>query len=342
MSKHRCARAAVLAWIAAGIVLAAHPQAAAQTRPQKPVAVVGDEAIYEQDFVPQIEAKVYKIRQQEYELKRQALEDVINKKLLRAEAEMWGVSPEEWLRQEVDSGVPTPTDEAVEQHFVAQMFRAGGQLTQSQDDIREQMKQAAVQAAREVYFQSLRAKAGVKILLLPPAHEVSYDPSRVRGNPDAPITLVEFSDFQCPYCEQAYNMVKVLLSKYDGKIKLAYRDLPLQEIQSNIHGAGEAARCAAEQGKFWEYHDRLFENQDEYGERAFKMFAEDLSLDTGLFSSCLESGKFKSQVQQDFQEGIRLGATGTPAFFINGIFVNGARPQYEFEEIIDALIATLD
>ena len=292
--------------------------------------------------MPQIESKVYKIRQQEYELKRKALEDAINRKLLRAEAETWGISAEELLLQEADSTVPEPSDSEVEQRYVMQMFRGGGQITESQNDIREQMIQSRRQAAREQYFQMLRQKANVKIYLLPPAMEVEYDPARVRGNPDAKITMVEFSDFQCPYCEQAYAMVKALLRKYDGKVRLAYRDLPLEEVQSDIHGAGEASRCAGEQEKFWEYHDLLFENQDAYGESAFVSFAEHLSLDVDQFSACLESGKFKPLVQKDFDEGIRLGATGTPAFFINGIFVNGARPQPEFEEIIDGLLVAME
>ena len=332
--------AGVLLAIAAFLLSGSVPPATAQTASDKPVAIVGDETIFEKDFVPQLESKIYKIRQQEYELKRQALEDVINQKLLRTEAEMWGMTPEDFLRQETSAMIAEPTDAEVEQRFVAQMFR-GGQITQSQDEIREEMKQESAQMAHAQYFLMLREKAGAKIFLLPPAHDVDYDASRVRGNPEAKITIVEFSDFQCPYCEQAYAIVKNLLKKYDGKIKLAYRDLPLQEVQSNIHGAGEASRCAGEQGKFWEYHDLLFENQDEYGERAFKMFAEDLSLDAERFSACLESGKFKAEVQKDFQEGIRLGATGTPAFFINGIFVNGARPQMEFEEIIDVLLNAL-
>ena len=318
------------------------PSAAAQTSAKKPVAMVGEEPVYATEFLPQIEGKVYKIRLQAYELQRMALEDVINQRLLQAEAEMWNITAEDLLRQEVDSLVPEPTDEEVEQRFVMQMFRGGGQISESQDDIRKQIRQSRVQAARGQYFQMLREKANVKIYLLPPAMDVGYDRARVRGNPDAGITMVEFSDFQCPYCEQAYLIVKELLKKYDGKVKLAYRDLPLQEVQSDIHGAGEASRCAGEQGKFWEYHDLLFENQDEYGENAFNSFAEHLGLDTARFSACLESGKFKPLVQADFDEGIRLGATGTPAFFINGIFVNGARPQNEFEEIIDGLLVAME
>ena len=224
---------------------------------------------------------------------------------------------------------------------MAQMFRNGGQVSVSQDQIREQLQRQGIEQARDEYFARLRQEAGVKIYLLPPAMEVGYDPARVRGNPVAKITIVEFSDFQCPYCLQAYGMIKELLKKYDGKVKLAYRDLPLQEVQSKMHGAAEAARCAGEQGKFWEYHDRLFENQDEYSEAAFKQFAASLKLNSDQFATCLESGKFKPQIQEDLQEAIRLGATGTPALFINGVFVNGARPQPEFEEIIEAELAAL-
>jgi len=324
------------------LLAAALPGAMAQGQPQKPVAVFGTEALYEKDYLPQIQSQIYKIRKQEYELRRKAIEDAINKRLLRLEAEKKGATEQDLLRREADSKVAEPTDEEVEQDFVAQMFRNGGQINLSKDQVREQLQQRGVEQARDEYFQRLRAEAGVKIYLLPPALEVSYDPARVRGNPSAKVTIVEFSDFQCPYCLQAYGMIKDLLKKYDGKVKLAYRDLPLQEVQSKIHGAAEASRCAGEQGKFWEYHDLLFENQDEYSEAAFKQFAASLNLNSDQFAICLESGKFKPQIQEDFQEAIRLGATGTPAIFINGVFLNGARPQPEFEEIIEAELTALE
>ena len=332
----------LLLLVCGGFLPLALPDAAAQTRKEKPAAVFGEEAFYDKDYLPQIQGQVHQIRLQEYELKRKALESVINKKLLRIEAEKGGMTEDAWLHQEVDSKIPEPSAEESEQHFVAQMFRDIPQITQTRDQIREQLIQGQVQQAREEYFRVLREKAGVKIYLLPPRMEVSYDPSRVRGNPDAKITIVEFSDFQCPFCLQAYSTIKNILKKYDGQVKLAYRDLPLQEIRSNVAGSAEASRCAGEQGKFWEYHDRLFENQDYSGEEAFKEYAETLELDGEQFAACLESGKFKPQITEDFQEGIRLGIRGTPAFFINGIFLNGSRPQSEFEEIIEVELATMD
>jgi protein-disulfide isomerase len=222
------------------------------------------------------------------------------------------------------------------------MFQAGGASGVTKDQVRQQLKQGAIDAARQRYFLSLRQTADIKVYMLPPALDVGYDPARVRGDPNAPITIVEFSDFQCPYCEQAYLMMKTLLERYAGKIKLAYRDLPLQEVQNEYHGAAVAARCAGEQGKFWEYHDILFEHQEEYGERYFIQFAETLGLDVGEFTNCLNSDKYLPLVKADMDEALRLGATGTPAFFINGIFVNGARPIGEFTELIDALLFTME
>jgi protein-disulfide isomerase len=333
--------------LAAFVLCLCAPGAPAQQTPAQPAAggapaaVIGNETIYEKDFMPQLEGKLYKIEQQAYQLKRQALEDIINRKLLKAEAAKRGISEEALLKREADSKIPEPSDAEVEQEFVERMFQSGGQITASQDEVREQMKQDMAQQARADYFETLRQKAGVKIYLLPPALEVAYDPARVFGSADAKVTIVEFSDYQCPYCEKAYFMLKDLFKKYGSKIKLAYRDLPLidQQAGSKVAGGAEASRCAGEQGKFWEYHDALFEDQDAYGESAFERFADDLGLDAGKFAACLSSGKFKNDIQKDSKEAIRLGATGTPAFFINGIFINGARPQNEFEDIIDALLA---
>ncbi len=332
-------------WAALLVIMGAFcaicPKLVAQAQEEKPVAVVKGQKIYEKDFVPQLEGQLYKIRQEEYELKLRALEERIGRMLLHDEAQKHGVSDEEWLRQTVDSKVEDPTQEEIDQQFAAQMFQQVPQAPQNIDEITKQLKEQTIQEARAEYFEGLRAAAGVKIYLLPPAIDVAYDPARVRGNPGAKITMIEFSDFQCPYCLQAYSMVKELLKKYDGKVKLAYRDLPLQEINGGVAGSADAARCAGEQGKFWEYHDLLFENQDSAGPEAFKEFAEDLKLNPDQFASCLKSGKYKAQIKADYQEALRLGITGTPAFFINGVLISGARPKAEFENIIDTELALM-
>lgn len=309
-----------------------------QSAKEQPVASVGSQLIYEKDYLPSLEAEVQKIHTEEYDVRRRALEALINKRVVQAEATKRGIKEEELLRQEVDSHASVPDESAVEQVWVAQMFQ-GGQ-TESKEQIREKLKQQQLLPLRREFFNRLRQQAGVKIYLLPPAMDVAYDPGRVRGNPDANVTLVEFSDFHCPYCRQAYTTVKNLLQKYDGKIKLAYRDLPLMEVDTEL-SAAEASRCAGDQGKFWQYHDLLFENQDEYGQSDFTRFADSLHLKVPQFADCLTTRKYKDRVKQDFQEALRLGAMGTPYFFVNGIPLSGARPQPEFEALIDEQLAAL-
>jgi protein-disulfide isomerase len=341
------AMSVAIASFTAGLLPLAEAQTAPQTKDEKPVAVIGggagngagNEAIYERDYLPQIQSQIYKIRTQEYELRLKAIEAEVNRKLMAAEAKKRGVSEEELLKQEADSKVPEPSSQEIEQRLVMQMFRGG--VPTSKEQIASDLKQGKIQQLRDAYFAALREKAGVKIFLAPPRHTVAFDAARVRGNPDAPITIVEFSDFQCPFCYQAYNTVKAVLKKYEGKVKLAYRDMPLMGEEADPNGTAAASRCAGEQGKFWEYHDLLFENQDDIGPRVFREYAEDLKIDVPRFESCVASGKFRAVIADDFREGLRLGITGTPYFFINGIPINGALPQPVFEEIIDNELAAL-
>ena len=146
--------------------------------------------------------------------------------------------------------------------------------------------------------------------------EVTADPMRLRGNPDAPVTIVEFSDFQCPYCQIAQATVKELLEKYKGKVRLGFRDLPLRQIHPQAQLAAEASRCAAEQGKFWEYHDLLFAGQ-KLDTAGLTAHAGNAGLDVERFEGCLKSEKYTPMIENDLQMGMKAGVTGTPAFFIN-------------------------
>jgi len=179
------------------------------------------------------------------------------------------------------------------------------------------------------------ARADVSVLLQPPRVEVSYDPARVIGQPNAPITIVEFSDFQCPFCQRAYPVVKQLLAKYPNQIKLAYRDFPLRQIHPQADAAAAASRCAGEQGKFWEFHDRLFESNRPLDTPSFVEHATQLALDIPKFNECLESGRFDALIEEDLQDGNQAGVTGTPAFFINGVAVTGSQPLAVFEKVVE-------
>lgn len=160
----------------------------------------------------------------------------------------------------------------------------------------------------------------------------------IRGDFGAPITLVEFSDFECPFCERHYPTMNKILSDYNGKVRLVYKHFPLG-FHSNAQKAAEASECADEQGKFWEYHDKLFENQaNGFGLEKFKQWAKELSLNSAQFNNCLDSGKYAEKVQNDFDEGQQKAVQGTPATFVNGQLIIGALPYETFKGIIDNLL----
>ncbi len=169
--------------------------------------------------------------------------------------------------------------------------------------------------------------------------EVSVDPARLRGRANAPVIIVEFSDFQCPFCRKVQPTLRNLLAKYPGRISLGYRDFPLRGMHGQAELGAESSRCAAEQEKFWEYHDLLFQNPDKLNRNGLLDLARNLNLDEKQFDSCLSSGKYRAQVERDLQDGIRAGVLGTPGIFINGILMSGAQPQAAFESVIEAELA---
>lgn len=163
--------------------------------------------------------------------------------------------------------------------------------------------------------------------------EVSVDDDPSIGPSDASITIVEFSDFRCPFCARAKPTIAQILETYGDKIRFVYRDFPILGPESQK--VAEASECADEQGKFWEYHDMLFANQQTLEDANLKQYAKDLGLDTTRFNDCLDSGKMTSEVESDIRDGRNYGVQGTPAFFINGILVSGAQPFSVFQQIIE-------
>lgn len=166
--------------------------------------------------------------------------------------------------------------------------------------------------------------------------QVSFDRGRLKGSPHAPVIIVEFSDFQCPFCRGVQGTLKNLLEKYEGRVSLAYRDFPLRELHPESELGAESSRCAGEQGRFWDYHDLLFANAGKLNNSIAIDFAQSLGLNTTQFASCLSTGKYKKQIEQDIQDGIRAGVEGTPGIFINGILISGAQPESVFEKVIEA------
>ncbi len=171
----------------------------------------------------------------------------------------------------------------------------------------------------------------------PSRAQVNAGDDPIKGLKDAPVTIIEFSDFQCPYCGRFFIQTLPLIEKNyieTGKVKFVYRDFPLGSHQY-AQKAAEAAKCADEQGKFWEYHDKLFSNQNALDTSSLMQYAKELALNETTFNDCLNSGRMAPKVQKDFNDGLKYGISGTPTFFINGIELVGAQPYSIFEQVIN-------
>jgi predicted DsbA family dithiol-disulfide isomerase len=307
----------------------------ADTKNRQPWALVNGQPVYEDDLLPRVGADLQRLRNQEYQLKHRALQNFVLEKLWRADAEKLGLTPEQYMEKEIDAKAAPVTDQEIAVQYELQKEQWKKPLADVKEQIRDTLKQARVRAARREYFQRLWESGGVTVLLEPPRVPVAHDPSRVRGDARAPVLIVEFSDFQCPYCRRVQPTLAAVLQRYAGKVALAYLDYPLREIHPQAQMAAEAARCAGEQGKFWEYHDLLFA-QAAFPREVLGANAQNLGLEMQRFDACLAGGKFRDAVEADLQAGARAGVGGTPAFFINGVFLDGAQSQAEFERIIEA------
>jgi protein-disulfide isomerase len=161
-----------------------------------------------------------------------------------------------------------------------------------------------------------------------------------RGPEDAPITIVEFSDFQCPFCRRVLPTLEQVMEKYPGQVRVVYRNLPLRS-HKRARPAAEAALCANDQGQFWPYHDMLFENTRQLSDEDLLRYAGEVGLDSDQFQACYDEQRFAQQVSDDMAAARAAGANGTPAFFVNGVLLSGAKPPADFFRVIDAELERL-
>jgi len=316
----------------------AQPPAAPAAK-EAPVAVVDRKPILEGELTSLIQGELRRLQFQEYEIRRRALENLITERLLAAKSREKGLTSEELLRQEADPTVTEPSQEELERYYADRQELSNIPFEQVKDGLVASLKQQNVVRARQAYIHRLRDEAHVSVLLQPPQVKVTIDPTRILGDPGAPVTIIEFSDYQCPFCRKAETTLKEVMKKYEGRVRLAYRDFPLTQIHSQATRAAEAARCASDQGQFWPFHDLLFSGTGRLSEADFNQHAHTLGLDTARFEACLRDRKFKPQVDLDLKEGTEAGVDATPGFFINGKFLGGAQPMAAFEQIIEAELA---
>ncbi len=172
-------------------------------------------------------------------------------------------------------------------------------------------------------------------VLVVPRDQVETPDDPTIGPTTAAVTIVEFGDFECPFCRKSVAPLKSMLERYGEKIRFIYRDFPNSSIHNGALPAALAANCANDQGKFWQYHDLLYANQELFSTQPWEQIAEQLRLDMTRFSSCMEQKTHQAEVEEDYREGVRFGVTGTPTWFINGVRIEGALDAETFATIID-------
>jgi predicted DsbA family dithiol-disulfide isomerase len=290
--------------------------------------------IEEQGRMPLFQARV-----QEYEARLRVLDGLIADRLLAAEAASRQVTVDALLAAEVAAKVDPVKPEEVAAAFERVKARVAGRPeAQVKAQIERELAERRGRDRRQAFLRELRGKAGVEILLEPPRLAVDASGGVARGPQAAPVTIVEFSDFECPFCVRAAPVLKKVLATYPDKVRLVHRDMPLP-IHPLAIKAAEAAACAGDQDRFWEMHDRLFAAAGKLAVADLKSYAAELGLDAPAFDACLDSGRNETRWQAGRQAAQSYGVTGTPAFFINGRFVSGARPFEVFAEIIDDELA---
>ena len=258
--------------------------------------------------------------------------------LVTREAKKRGVAVATLLEQEVNSTVNPPSDEEIRSLYEKNKERIPVEFEKVRDQMRNYLHEQKITERKIEYFKTLRINGKVTTYLKPPELvrvDLSVNGAPSKGSEKAEVTIVKFEDFQCPYCKAVQPNFQEVLKRYDGKVRLVHKDLPLDQIHPQARQAAEAARCADDEGKFWEYHDRLYASSPNAAPEDLRLYAKDLGLNQELFDKCLARGKYKAAIQKDLNEAANLGLTGTPAFFINGRELSGAQSVQAISQIID-------
>ncbi|EKD51750.1 MAG: DsbA oxidoreductase [uncultured bacterium] len=307
------------------------------------IATVDDRQINESEVMSLASPRMIKVQAQIYDIKRAAVDQLIQDFLMGREAKKRGLSVEQ-LEKDIRKKAETVSEG--EAQVVYNMNKARFQ-NKSFDEVKTmimaQLKMQKQQLAVDDFVQELRGKAKVKINLQRPRYTVSPDDDPGQGNKNAPIVLIEFSDFQCPYCKRVRPVLKRLMSQYKDKLYYVFRDFPLS-FHKQAKDAANATQCAAEQGKYWEFNEKIWDGQREIFNKElshedflgkFREISKALGLAADKFDSCMTGKKYYAEIDKDQADGLAAGVTGTPAYFINGVFLSGAQPYESFVEVIE-------
>ncbi len=303
------------------------------------VAVIGKTRITRAQLDILAARRLLRVRAEEYTILRQVLDDAVARDLLETEASARGLTVSDLLRTEVTAKAEGVTEE---QRSKARQENENLYRGLSPDEARRRIEASLGQQnyneRRAAFLAALSRKAGVEIRLEPPRARLAEVDAPQWGPAAAPLTVVIFSDFQCPYCARAVPVIKRLQQGYGDRLRLVFRHFPLG-MHKEAPKAAEAAACAAEQGRFWEMHDALFDDPKNLGVAQLKARAQRVGLRIPEFDQCLDSDRHAATWRRDLREGTEYGVTGTPTFFVNGRFLSGALPYERFAAVLDEELA---
>jgi len=301
------------------------------------VAEYNGKSVRASDVFGQVKTRLFDLEEEVYRTKEQAIKEFVEQRLLDDEARKSNMGIEQLLEKQA-GGAPTEvTDKEIETFLASKGLNLKDPRIKK-DDVREYLKYRQKFEKRQAYVEKLRESAKVKILLKEPESPklvVSTDGFPTWGNAKAPVTVVEFSDFQCPFCSRAVPIIDRIKKEFGpDKVRIVFRDMPLPNHNRALP-ASLAARCANEQGKFWEMHNTLFENQQKLEDKDLKDYAKSVGLDVAKFNDCFDNKKYMADLEKSRTEAEKLGIAATPSFLINGVLLQGAQPFEKFKEKID-------
>lgn len=299
------------------------------------VAEVGGVKVTMAELEQEESAKLLSAHYQYYQVEIKALDELINKKLIEQKAKSEHLTVDQLVDRDIKPMVKDPTEDQMEVYYEGLDTEQPYEVVRGK--ILEKIREIRTEKARAAYAATLRTRTTVYVTLAPPRVDVGVETAQMIGPRNAPVTLIEFADYECPYCQKVSPDLRKLQAEFGDKVSLTYRDFPLP-MHARAEKAAEAARCAGEQGKFWEFHDELFQSK-ELDFDQLKVHAQRLKLDSASFAKCLDTGAEAAAVGLDRKEGIRLGLTGTPSFFINGHFLSGAVDYATLRKVVEQQLA---
>jgi len=295
------------------------------------VAIVGGHSLTRADLDTRESAELMQAQYKYYLAERQAVEKLIDDEVVADQARKENISVDELMRRKVDSQLKTPSD--ADLRAVYEVMQTDQPYEKVSEDLKKQIMDRRRDKARKAYVEALRKQDNAQVMLDSPSVQVASIGAPSIGPANAPVKVVEFADYQCPYCKQVHPDLQKLREEFPQQMVLVYEDFPLP-MHPFAEKAAEASHCADDQGKFWEYHDGLFAHSGPLDADALKGVARSLNLDQAKFTQCLDSGKEAPTVAKGLAEGKKLGLTGTPTFFINGHMVAGATKYDVLKEMV--------